>query len=240
LALAVAGGAILALYPLSGARAAIVFDDQSPAAQTTDTVLTRGEAVSKVVASFNLEKKQRNFLLGCIRSPDDCFFVFATMSDYDGIQFAPLILYPDVFPAYRHYKAINTASMLGLVHGYLEEDKSPFHPETTMTRIQALKVVMGAADALKWLEKFEMAMNAADSGGPDYRLPFKDINPADEARWWYPRYVGFALDNGIINSGDYFRPDEPVTGAELEDMIDRALSYSNFNEITTAAGNNVK
>ena len=244
LIVAMAGAAVLALYPLAGVKAAIVFDDASPALQvaaavqeTTDgqSLLNRGEAVSKVVAAFDLEKKQKKFLLDCLGHPDDCFFVFSTMSHFDDIRFTPLILYPDVFPAYKFYGAINTASMLGLVHGYLEEDTSPFHPETGMTRIQALKVVLGAADAIKWIEKFELKMAAADSGGPDYALPYGDVDPQNDSMWWYPRYLGFALDNNIIDPGDYFRPDETVTEAELNDMMTRALNYASADENQTVA-----
>jgi len=234
------------LLPATSARAAILFGDEmeddvneSPSLPPDNgKELTRGEAVNNIVEAFNLQKRQKSFLLDCLRHADDCFFAFSAMSDYDGINFSPLILYPDVFPAYKHYKAINIASMLGLVHGFLDENTSPFHPEEGMTRIQALKVVLGAADAMRWMERFELEQKSADSGGPDYLLPYRDIDPENDAMWWYSRYMRFALENGIMDSGEYFRPDEPVTEAELNDMITRALDFSSADDNQTVASGN--
>lgn len=195
-----------------------VSGDQSPAG--AGYAMTRGEAVSKIVSAFNLEEKQKDFLRDCIKHPDDCFFVFAAMSDYDGIQFFPLILYPDVFPAYRHYKSINTASMLGLVHGYLEEETSPFHPEAEMTRIQALKVVLGAAELMKWKDRFEMAE-------ADYisDLPFTDPEITSYDGWWYSRYLDFALERELIDPVTAFEPDRAITKAELDDLVARTIDF---------------
>ena len=192
--------------------------DQSPAG--AGSAMTRGEAVSKIVAAFDLEKKQVKFLRDCIKHPDECFFVFAAMSNYDGIQFFPLILYPDVFPAYKYYGAINTASMLGLVHGYLEEETSPFHPEAEMTRIQALKVVLGAADLLKWKDKFEMT-------DADYvkDLPFTDPEITSTDGWWYSRYLGFALERELIDPVATFEPDRAITQSELNDLVARTIDF---------------
>ncbi len=233
----------LILIPFSSVQAAILFGDTFIAPGDAAKELSRGQAVDEVVSTFDLEHKQKSFLLDCIRHADDCFFVFSAMSDYNGISFSPLVLYPDVFPAYKYYKAINTASILGLVHGFLCEDSSPFHPEDNMTRIQALKVILGAADLMTWKEKFEIDQEMAAAGGPEITLPYKDVDPASPDIWWYRRYLNFALDAGIIDPGDYFRPDASVTEADLTDMMSRAMNYStvraNDNKTVTSA-NQVK
>jgi hypothetical protein len=203
------------------AAATIIFDQTFTPEAVPVRAMTRGEAVSYVIKSFDIRKKAGSFIRDCLQNADDCFFVFSTMSDYDGISFSPLILYPDVFPANPHYRAINTATMLGLVHGFLEEENSPFHPEIPMTRIQALKVVLGAADLLKWKDKFELT--EADS---PQNLPFKDDAIGSESGWWYARYLSFALENGLIDEAESFEPDRAVSETELADVVTRTLSLT--------------
>jgi hypothetical protein len=193
-------------------------EDTEPA-EDPQTGLNRGDAVSRVVSSFELRKKFGTFVRDCLQHADECFFVFSAMSHYDGIRFSPLILYPDVFPAHKDYRAINIATMLGLVHGYLDEHDSPFHPEIGMTKIQALKVVLGAADLMKWKDKFEMTED-------DYPadLPFADAVLQTPEAWWYGRYLGFALDKGVIEASEAFYPDETVTSDELDSMMEKSLA----------------
>lgn len=181
-------------------------------------VMTRGEAVNRIVEAFNLRTAKADFIEGCMASADECFFVFSAMSDFDGIAFDPLRLYPDVNEKSRYYEAINTASILGLVHGYLNEEDTPFKPEVTITRIQALKILLASADLMQWKERFELA-------GESHEIPFSDVDPDDETKWWYPRYLDFALEAGIIEPDDLFRPDEPVTLGELAEMVDKAMRY---------------
>lgn|GEM_PF-3447173 len=213
---------------IPSAAAGIVFGDVFTAPGNPQKELTRGEAVSIVVDRFSLKKKFGSFIRDCLGHPDECFFVFSGMSDYDGIQFSPLILYPDVFPAHPYYGAINTATILGLVHGFLGEQNSPFHSEINMTKIQALKVILGAPDLMKWKDKFEMT----DADYPK-NLPFTDpeINSADA--WWYSRYLGFALEKAIIDSGTTFGPDLAVTEAEFYDMVTRTLAVSTPDVVIT-------
>lgn len=189
-------------------------------------IMSRGEAVYRIITDFELEQKDAKFLDVCLATPDECFFVFSAMSDYDGIRFEPMILYPDVFPAYKYYDAITTATALGLVHGYIEEDQSPFHPMVTITRIQALKVILAAANLLQWKEKFELEEAMKDAGGPEYILPFEDVDLSDPDNWWYGRYLAFALENGIIMPATSFRPNDGVTEDELNKMISRAIDYA--------------
>jgi hypothetical protein len=182
-------------------------------------MLTRGAAVSKIVESFNLKKNYCTYIAKCMSNADECFFTFAAMSSFDGISFSPLRLYPDVQPNYRYYDDINVASILGLVHGYMGEKSTPFKPEIVMTRIQALKVVLGAAELMKWKEKFEVG-NIGES-------VFSDIDPLDDDKWWYARYANFAVMNGIITKDEKFYPDDVIRAAELILFIEKALEYKN-------------
>ncbi len=106
---------------------------------------------------------------------------------------------------------------MGLVHGYLNEEGTPFKPEHVITRIQALKIVMASADMIQWKERFELENESGN-------LPFIDVND-DPAMWWYPRYLAMALDKGVIDEAEYFRPNEPITLSELAEMVDNTLKY---------------
>ena len=135
------------------------------------------------------------------------------MTRYDQISLSgPMQLYPDVPEAYMYADDINLATMLGLVHGNIEVKKSPFNPRAYMSRIHALKVILGAAGLIDWREKFELVR---DLGNEDalrtQTSPFSDVTAMRDDSWWYPRYVNFALDSGIVDAGQYFRPDEPIT-----------------------------
>jgi hypothetical protein len=183
--------------------------------------ITRSEAVHEIVRAFDLTNKYSEFIGECLGVPNECFFVFSAMSDYDGISFEPLDLYPDVAPATPYYDDINTATILGLVHGYVDETSTPFHPQNQITRIQALKVVMGASLKVLWREKFEIADTSESA--ENITLPFNDVNAQNPLTWWYPRYLKAALDVGVIEAADCFRPDEQVTRSELEEMLNKAL-----------------
>lgn len=213
---------LLALINNKPALAAEIIQTEKSFQDTKSSqTVDRGEGVSTIMKSFDLAKKQGSFIDNCLHHLEDCFFVFSTRSDYDQIQFKPLILYPDVFPAYRYYAEINLASMLGLVHGYLEENSSPFYPGEPMTKIQALKVLLGAANLIQWKDRFELS-------GPDLAhddLTFKDSELDLPENWWYARYLRVALDYGIITGNKVYSPNQPVDKAELEDMIDKTRGY---------------
>ena len=189
--------------------------------------ISRGEAVSRIVRFFDLGNREKSFLNDCKGHMEECFFVFGTMSHFDDITYNPLILYPDVSIAYLYYDDINIATMLGLVHGYLEEKNSPFYPRAVTTRIQALKVIFGAAQLLPWKEKFElMAQLGGENNLKKQKSVFRDLNADNEHMWWYFRYLDFALDAGIITNESYFRPDEPVSETEFEYFLERTMKLA--------------
>jgi len=189
-----------------------------------DKLLTRGEAVFRILDKFDVKKTKKRFISACNKRPSECFFVFSIMSDFDGIELSPILkLYPDVNQNYRFYNAVNTASMLGLIHGYINEDETPFKPEVVMSRIQALKVILGATDLLKWKDEFELTKN--ELAEP---LVYKDAVLRSPENWWYNRYLTYARDHKIITDSDFFRPDDPITIAELNTFMDNLILYSNF------------
>lgn len=202
-------------------------DHTVSATDTSKTFVTRGEAIHELVDTFDLRHKEATFIGDCILHLDECFFVFSSMTRYDQLSLTPLQLYPDVPPAYKYADDINLATMLSLVHGNIEMEKSPFYPRVYMTRIHALKVILGAGDLLQWREKFELVR---DLGNEDVlrsqTTVFSDVNALGDDTWWYPRYVNFALDTGIVDPGKKFRPDEPITADEYQTMLQRALKKS--------------
>jgi len=183
--------------------------------------VSRGEATYLILNKFDLKNKKRAFLNACAERPAECFFVFTAMSDFDDIAFEPFLkLYPDVTEKYRYYSAIIMASMLGLIHGYMDEEKTPFKPEIVMTRIQVLKVILGAADLLRWKERFELSPAELEKNDT-----FADEALSNPEKWWYPRYLDFAVIHGLVPEGDLFRPDEPVTLGELMQILDSTQNY---------------
>lgn len=178
-----------------------------------DGVLTRGEAVDLTVKNLDLESRHRTFLRECDADLDACFFTFSTRTNFDEIRLQPLILYPDVYPAYRYYRSINVASKLDLVRGYFEEENSPFRPEQPITRIEALKLVMGASDVLSWKEKFELTNEVETSW---IKI---DLNGE---QWWYARYLAAAVENGFWESTAVDTVDSSMGKQEFLKLLENA------------------
>jgi hypothetical protein len=191
-----------------------------------DEIVTRGEFISTVVNSFNLANEKANYVSSCYDYLEFCLFNFMAASYFDGISLEPeLILYPDVPVGADHYEEINLATILGIVNGYLGEPESPFHPELAVTRIQALKMIFGATDLVKPLYRFELEDQMGDEGLGSQSSYFADIEPEIDYMWWYPRYANFAVEAGIVEPSDIFRPDDLISKSELEDMILETLEY---------------
>jgi hypothetical protein len=133
-------------------------------------------------------------------------------------------LYPDVPPTEPNSYAINIATLLGMVQGYYEEAGSPFKPNQVITRIEAVKVLLGATDLVKWLyyDEIEATLGGVESVKAQV-TPFADIKPTHDVMWWYPRYLQEACAVQMIDciDGSDFRPDDWITDAELADMLAR-------------------
>lgn len=177
-----------------------------------ESPVSRGQAVNKIVSFFNLEDKNQLFLDNCRLDPGTCLFVFSARTNFDNLHLDPMILYPDVYPAYRYYKAINIASMLDLASGYYMENQSPFRPEQPITKVEALKLVMGAAEILPWKEKFELSFQ--EQGWLKVSV--------DTEKWWYGRYLATALSEGFIDQMTQEEAESTVSEVELLKIMEGA------------------
>lgn len=191
------------------------------------TVVTRGELVKIVIDSFDLRLREAGFLDSCYSHKEFCLFNFIAMSSFDDIVLeTEMTLYPDVPPEHPYSDYINDATVLGLVNGYLNVENSPFMPDNPVSRIQALKVILGAADLVPNKYEFELANKL---GGYAELLSqfsfFADIDAKISSMWWMPRYVNFAVENGIVEDADHFFPHDEITLHELNDWIMRTLSF---------------
>lgn len=218
---------------INNGKVFVIFGDSEnfgrlrPILNQDDQKVSRGELVKITLDHLNIREKKSDYLQNCYDFRDFCLFNFTTMSGYKDLTLEPeIILYPDVQPDNTYYDDINIATMLGLVNGYLSEDNSPFHPELPVTRIQALKIVLGAADLVPQRYQFELI---ALLGSYDNLLkqitPFVDMDAKISSAWWQPRYVNFAVENNIVDKGDFFRPNDDITAEELDNLLNRTVKY---------------
>ena len=201
--------------------------------------VTRGEFIGVVVDIFDLRKTKTTYIDNCDEHREFCFYNFLAMSSYDDIQLDPeLVLYPDIPVTHKYYDEVTVGTMLGLINGYVGDENSPFRPESSISRIQALKIILGAAEAVVPKYRFEMIdiLGSLDQLSSQFSS-FSDIDAKISYMWWYPRYVNFAVENDIVNGGNLFRPDETITKKELDDMIVRTQKYiRSQNEKADASG----
>ena len=191
--------------------------------------VSRAKLVKVIFESLDLRSKNAALLQNCYDHKEFCLFNFIAMSSYNDIKLDPdLILFPDVTTDKDYYQDVTDATILGLVNGYLEEKDSPFHPDLPVTRMQALKVILGAAGLVSNKYKFELIAMVGSylelTNQPSY---FYDVDAKIPAMWWYPRYVNYAVENNIISDGDFFRPNENITVDELNDFIINTLKLLN-------------
>lgn len=177
-------------------------------------LIGRGEAVAMTVEQLDLAGRNGEFLNICDSDLAACTFVFSSRSKFADINLEPLILYPDVYPAYRYYGAINLATKLDLVRGYWEEENSPFRPEQPITKIEALKLLLGASGKLQWKERFELANEVVETA----ELP---ANLAGAGAWWYSRYLLKALQCGLWPTDLNWLVDAPLTREEFASMLEK-------------------
>ncbi len=197
--------------------------------------VTRGEIIAMVINQYNIEQAKYDLLSACYANLDGCLSIFKSVSTYDGInlQAAPFTignmqLYPDVPPDMINAYEINLATMIGAVQGYYEDPGSPFKPNQVISRIEAIKVLLGTVDIQRWFYYDELeAMLGGIEAVKAQTTPFGDIMPTRDAMWWYPVYLNQACEIGMINctEGTNFRPDDWITDEELLDMQVRLSEY---------------
>ncbi|MFA5830186.1 MAG: S-layer homology domain-containing protein [Candidatus Gracilibacteria bacterium] len=217
-----------------------VLAQQTTQAASTQNYLSRGEIVSRTVQAFDLRNKQKSFIQSCLTHLDQCFFAFTGMSRFS-IKLEPdLVLYPDVSVAYSYYDDVNLATMLGIVHGYIDEKESPFYPRSFMTRMEALKVILGASKLLDWKERFELVASLGGEENLEQQMTsFADVKGTGD-HWWYPRYVNLALEKGIIDQDKSFRPNEYITEGEFQNMLDKAQKAATLENGISSSGNGIQ
>lgn len=204
-----------------------------------DQKVTRGELISSVIDRLEIKKTKKELIKSCYEYREFCFFNFLAMSNYDKVELKPnLILYPDILPSDPYYEDINIATLLGLTNGFVNEKDSPFHPELPITRVEALKIIFGAAELVEPKYQFELIASLGSYKNLiNQKSYFTDINARVPSMWWYPRYVNFAVDHNIVDRSDYFRPNDNITAKELNDIMVRTIDYlksSNKDEKTNS------
>ena len=205
----------------------VPFGDSQLIKEPGDDYVTRGEFIDQVVGEFNLKDRRQDFISNCYDYREFCFFAFTGQSDFSGLVLEPeIILYPDVPYGSLYYEPITVATMLGLLSGYTNEDGTPFKPEAPITRIQALKVILGANQLVTPLHKFELVETlGSDEALKSQESHYGDIDPAVSKMWWYPRFANYAYNHGVVDNRLYFRPDDYITIGELENMIQNTIEF---------------
>ena len=107
-------------------------------------------------------------------------------------------------PANAWYaKAVNTMATLGMVTGYPD---GTFHPDATITRAEFTTIALAFADGVKGAE-----------------CNYYDVL---QTAWFYD-YIAQATEYGWIGgSGDYFRPNDMITRAEVSIIVNNMLGRS--------------
>ena len=179
--------------------------------------LSRGEATDMIVKYFDLQNQNKTFLQKCDFNLEECLFSFTSRSSFDEIRMKPLILYPDVYPAYKYYKSINIASELDLVRGYYDAENSPYKPEQKITKIEALKLTLGASGLVAWKDKFEFSLDQKSKD--EAKLWITAGNWIGE-QWWYGRYIYSAVSKGILVGTAGFEANAEISKDELLNIMD--------------------
>lgn len=142
--------------------------------------INRAEALKAILKSFNVT----------IRQLEGSNFGFADV---------------DKFAWYNSY--IGYALTLGIVQGYSD---STFRPKSSVKRVEALKILLEAAEAVDGI-----AIPTHLYGQPYYDTP----NTAGAK--WYMSYAWFAKIHDLNDNDYYFYPDNAMTRGELADLLYR-------------------
>jgi len=116
--------------------------------------------------------------------------------------------YPDVKDTDDCAEAVNVLSSVGIIEGY---NDGTFKPEKTITRAEAIKIVVAA-------------LGLPVTEGNSYPTQFTDV----PATAWYSGYVRYGVALGITEgtSKDHFSPDSLVTYDQMITFIMRTLGYT--------------
>lgn len=213
--------------------------------------VTRGEVMEFLNDKFDFAVMYKDLLDRCYNDLDGCLSIFLGVTNYSEVMLDPNYctrdtagdcmltdppydisnsqLYPDVPPEnVFYYYDITLGTMLAIVQGYYEDPQSPFRPYQIISRIEALKVILGSVDMIEWLYYDEVeALLGGEEGVKAQKTQFTDIDTTDIARFWYPRYANLACQVDIVDCapGSRLRPDDYITEAEFFDMLDRLGAF---------------
>ncbi len=101
---------------------------------------------------------------------------------------------------------VTVAKAYKIVTGYLSDDMLQqvlFRPDMTVSRAEAIAMVLRAAKVPAEYIESSVATLPADV-------------PTDR---WYVQYVKYALEHGLVQKGESFHPDAPMTRAEVARLI---------------------
>ena len=222
----VVGANVGKVYVLLGSETP--FGEVSEVNEERDEYVTRGEFVKTVIEAFRLKEGRKDYIDSCYTYREFCFFAFTAQSTYSKLSLEPtIVLYPDVPYGSEYYEPITVATMLGLVGGFSNEVNTPFKPGESITRIQALKVILASNQLVEPLMRFELIEKLGGVKALEKQKSYYvDVSAAIPAMWWYPRFTNYAYEKGLVGGGEYFRPDENITKGELEMMIERVLKIA--------------
>lgn len=112
----------------------------------------------------------------------------------------PAVAYDDVDNTHWTSNVIGKAQKQGIISGY---SKETFGPNNAITRAEAMKIIMLASGVeIQKVENSEF----------------------DDVSGWSLKYIETARRLGIISNNKSFRPEDPITRAELSKILIRLLA----------------
>ncbi len=193
-------------------------------------ITTREEAVNFILKNLNLETEKSDLFKRCAADYQACLSIFRLNSKYDSIAINNEEI-GSLFPDYntlenQSRRAIDLATVDGFVTGYYGDHQRPFKPKRAVTRIEALTMMLRAADLIPTLYREELvAILGGEAGLKSQKTSFQDIDPNREAHWWYAVPTNAAVKFGIVDQTKNFRPDEFITEEEFLAMFNRLKEF---------------
>jgi hypothetical protein len=120
--------------------------------------------------------------------------------------------FKDVAPEAWYYDYVESAYQLKIVNGYKDEQGNEtgfFGPDNHVTRAEAAKILVN---------NFGVPQKTDPPNG------FTDVHAGD----WFTEFVTIAFNNGLVQGypGNLFRPQSPITRAEMAKMLVKALEFN--------------
>jgi len=210
---------------------------------------TREEVTKEVMDKFEIYSRYSSRDIACQKDIEHCMLPFLIHTSYKDADLINGKYYPDLYtekeqgervllqgegPVTQEFKnAITFATRMGMVQGFYEDivNLSPFRPKYNMTRAQIVKLLNWAALGQEW--QYEDEYWASIGGEKNWELVKKPFN--DLTEWWYPRYLNFACDKGIIDCDENtsFGPDEICSPTWKRDIM---AKYQVFYEQQNTTG----